>query len=87
MNKTISSRENPVLNARVIQRMTSHDLNDLNQFLYEFVQARVCVQFHASKKLLMALSAKVFYFYVCLIRQSDKPVIVLNDFKGLINSC
>ncbi|MFK5891802.1 MAG: hypothetical protein QM504_01115 [Pseudomonadota bacterium] len=58
MNKTIAVGKTPVFNARVIQRMTCHNLNDLNQFLYEFVQARVCVQFHPSKKLLMALSAK-----------------------------
>ncbi|MFK5893858.1 MAG: hypothetical protein QM504_11615, partial [Pseudomonadota bacterium] len=59
--------------------------NDLNQFLYEFVQARVCVQFHASKKLLIPLSTKVVKFLVCLIRQSDKPVIFLNNVRGLLN--
>ncbi|MFK5948181.1 MAG: hypothetical protein QM500_05365, partial [Methylococcales bacterium] len=62
----------------------SRNLNDLNQFPYEFMQARVCVQFHVLKKLLMALSGKVANFFVCLIRQSDKPVIVLNNYRGLL---
>ncbi|MFK5893372.1 MAG: hypothetical protein QM504_09160 [Pseudomonadota bacterium] len=65
--------------------MASHNLNDLNLFLYEFVQARVCVQFHASKKSSVALSAKAANFYICIIRQSNKPVIVLNDYRGLLN--
>ncbi|MFK5892120.1 MAG: hypothetical protein QM504_02745, partial [Pseudomonadota bacterium] len=74
-----------VFNARVIQRMTSRNLNDLNQFLYEFVQARVCIQFHVSKKLSLALDAKIVTFLVCLIHQGSKLVIVLNAYRGLIN--
>ncbi|MFK5895067.1 MAG: hypothetical protein QM504_17780 [Pseudomonadota bacterium] len=65
--------------------MTSYNLNDLNQFLCEFVQTRVCVQFHASKKLSLALSAKVSNFFICLIRQSDKPAVVFNNYRGLLN--